>query len=229
MLPGKLNLPWESTSCPLRNCSGFASDPNLSQRPVVEWDVSGLLALMWDTWNQVFRQTLGPAERGYVGELRGHRNTWAHQAPFSTDDAYRVLDSTHRLLTSVSAPQAGEIEKMKTELLRLRFSEQARAQRRRTTTPITETTAAGGLPPWREVVSPHQDVAGGSYRQAEFAADLWQVYLGEAVSEYQDPAEFFRRTYLTDSLRAVAGQRRAAAGPERARPRGTAANQFRRR
>ena len=179
----------------------FASDPNLSQRPVVEWDVSGLLALMWDTWNQVFRQTLGPAERGYVGELRGHRNTWAHQAPFSTDDAYRVLDSTHRLLTSVSAPQAGEIEKMKTELLRLRFSEQARAQRRRTTAPITETTAVGGLPPWREVVSPHQDVAGGSYRQAEFAADLWQVYLGEAVSEYQDPAEFFRRTYLTDSLR----------------------------
>ena len=82
----------------------FASDPNLSQRPVVEWDVSGLLALMWDTWNQVFRQILGPAERGYVGELRGHRNTWAHQAPFSTDDAYRVLDSTHRLLTSVSAP-----------------------------------------------------------------------------------------------------------------------------
>ena len=133
--------------------------------------------------------------------MRGHRNTWAHQDPFSTDDAYRVLDSTHRLLTSVSAPQAGEIEKMKMELLRARFSEQARAQRRRTATPVADTTAAGGLPPWREVVSPHQDVAGGSYRQAEFAADLWQVYLGEGVSEYQDPAEFFRRTYLTDSLR----------------------------
>ena len=143
------------------NLQRFTADPMLAQRPVIEWDVAGLLALMWETWNDVFRQTLGPAERGYVGELRGHRNTWAHQDPFSTDDAYRVLDSTHRLLTSVSAPQAGEIDKMKTELLRLRFSEQARAQRRRTATPVADTTAAGGLPPWREVVSPHQDVAGG--------------------------------------------------------------------
>ena len=38
---------------------------------------------MWETWNDVFRATLGPAERGFVGELRGHRNRWAHQAPFS--------------------------------------------------------------------------------------------------------------------------------------------------
>ena len=87
------------------------------------------------------------------------------------------------------------------ELLRLRFAEQARAQRRRTTGQVVENQSTGGLPPWREVVSPHQDVAGGHYQQAEFAADLWQVYMGEGVSEYQDPSEFFRRTYLTDSLR----------------------------
>ena len=41
---------------------------------MIEWDVTGLLALMWETWNQVFRQILGPAERGYVGELQGHRS-----------------------------------------------------------------------------------------------------------------------------------------------------------
>ena len=179
----------------------FTNDPMLSQRPVAEWDVAGLLALMWETWNQVFRQILGPAERGYVGELRGHRTKWAHQEPFSTDDAYRALDTTQRLLASIAAPQTGEVEKMKSELMRLRYSEQARTQRRRTTGPAVESQPVGGLPPWREVVSPHQDVAGGSYRQAEFAADLWQVYLGEGVPEYQDPAEFFRRTYLTDSLR----------------------------
>ena len=87
------------------------------------------------------------------------------------------------------------------ELLRLRFNEQARSQRRRTTSPLADNQATGGLPPWREVVSPHQDVAGGQYQQAEFAADLWQVYLGGGVAEYQDPTEFFRRTFLTDSLR----------------------------
>ena len=179
----------------------FTSDPMLSKRPVVEWDAAALLALMWETWNQVFRQTLGPAERGLVGELRGHRTRWAHQEPFSTDDAYRALDSTHRLLTSVSAPQAGEVETMKMELLRLRFNEQARSQRRRTTSQVADNQATSGLTPWREVISPHQDVAGGQYQQAEFAADLWQVYLGGGVAEYQDPIEFFRRTFLTGSLR----------------------------
>ena len=179
----------------------FRSDPMYSNKPIVDWDVAGLLALMWDTWNQVFRNVLGPAERGYVGELRGLRNKWAHQEVFSSDDAYRALDSSQRLLTSISAPQAGEVEKMKMELLRLRFAEQARAQRRRTTGPVVENQSTGGLPPWREVVSPHQDVAGGHYQQAEFAADLWQVFMGEGVAEYQDPYEFFRRTYLTDSLR----------------------------
>jgi predicted AAA+ superfamily ATPase len=44
-------------------------------------------------------------------------------------------------------------------------------------------------------------VASGRYQQAEFAADLWQVHLNEGTTEYKDPVEFFRRTYLTDSLR----------------------------
>ena len=51
--------------------------------------------------------------------------------------------------------------------------------------------------------------------QAEFAADLWQTYLGEGTEEYRDPVEFFRRTYLTESLkRMLAGavQRLAGSG-----------------
>ena len=52
-------------------------------------------------------------------------------------------------------------------------------------------------------MAPHPDVASGRYNQAEFAADLWQVYKGEGSNEYLDPAEFFRRTYLTESLRAM--------------------------
>jgi predicted AAA+ superfamily ATPase len=44
-------------------------------------------------------------------------------------------------------------------------------------------------------------VASGRYQQAEFAADLWQVHLGEGTDEYRKPAEFFRRTYLTESLK----------------------------
>jgi predicted AAA+ superfamily ATPase len=50
------------------------------------------------------------------------------------------------------------------------------------------------------VVTPHRDVASGRYQQAEFAADLWQVHLGEGTDEDKHPVEFFRRTYLTESL-----------------------------
>jgi hypothetical protein len=32
--------------------------------------------------------------------------------------------------------------------------------------------APGTLKPWREIVTPHADVASGRYQQAEFAADL---------------------------------------------------------
>ena len=85
------------------------------------WDIAVVLGVMWNQWNEVFRKTLGQAERALVSELREVRNKWAHQRPFSTDDAYRALDSAARLLAAVSAPQADDVEKMKMELLRVRF------------------------------------------------------------------------------------------------------------
>jgi HEPN superfamily Swt1-like protein len=155
----------------------------------------------WHQWNEGFRKTLGHADRSLVSELRDVRNRWAHQEPFSGDDAYRALDSAGRLLTAVSAPQADEVEKMKMELLRLRFDEQVRHERRRSAGTAIESQASSGLKPWREVVTPHQDVASGRYQQAEFAADLWQVHLGEGSDESTKPVEFFRRTYLTERLK----------------------------
>lgn len=89
------------------------------------------------------------------------------------------------------------------ELLRVRFDEQARSEKRKSAGTAIESTATGNLKPWREVVTPHKDVASGRYQQAEFAADLWQVHLGEGTSEYRDPVEFFRRTYLTESLKGM--------------------------
>ena len=200
-----------------------------AKKPIAEWDVAVLLKLMWESWNDVFRKTLGHAERSLVSELRDHRNKWAHQESFSSDDAYRALDSAGRLLTAVSAPQADEIEKMKMELLRLRFDEQVRGEKRKSAGTAIESAAASNLKPWREVVTPHKDVASGRYQQAEFAADLWQVHLGEGTDEYRDPVEFFRRTYLTESLKEDAG--RCGAAPRRPgrRPSSPAPDQLRRR
>jgi hypothetical protein len=92
-----------------------------TQRPIGDWDAAALLKLMWDSWNDIFRKTLGPAERSLLSELRDHRNKWAHQQTFSGDDAYRALDSAGRLLTAVSAPQADDIEKPCKSLSASRF------------------------------------------------------------------------------------------------------------
>ena len=166
-------------------------------------DVAALLVVMDRKWGDVFRLILGKTERSLVNELMAVRNRWAHQEPFSSDDAYRGLDSAGRLLTAVSASQAEEVEKMKMELLRVRFDEQARGEKRKSAGTAIESAVTGSLKPWREVVTPHKDVASGRYQQAEFAADLWQVHLGQGTDEYRNPVEFFRRTYLTESLKGM--------------------------
>ncbi len=182
----------------------FLGDDRLNaKKPISDWDAGALIKVMWDSWNDVFRLTLGHTERSLVSELREHRNKWAHQHTFTGDDTYRALDSAGRLLSAVSAVEADEIEKMKTELLRLRFDEQVRSEKRKTAGTAIESGVAGNLKPWREVVTPHKDVASGRYQQAEFAADLWQVHLGQGTDEYKNPVEFFRRTYLTDSLKGI--------------------------
>jgi predicted AAA+ superfamily ATPase len=164
-------------------------------------DVAVLLAVMDRVWGSVFGAILGRADRNLVLELIDVRNRWAHQEPFSSEDADRALDSMARLLTAVSAPQADEVGKMKFELRRLIFDEQVRGEKRRVGGSLVDGTATGTLKSWREIVTPHADVASGRYQQAEFAADLWQVHLGEGSDEYKKPTEFFRRSFLTESLK----------------------------
>jgi len=198
-------------------------EPSLhdTQRPAakakgqaLQWDTQALLVVMWDHWNAVFKNTLGQAERTLVSELREVRNRWAHQKAFTTDDAYRALDSMVRLLNAVSAPEPAEaIDRIRQEVLRQRYEEHVRREMRQITEAPVEGRPQAGLKPWREVVQPHPDVAGGRYLQAEFMADLWQVFCGAASDEYQNPTEFFRRTYITEGLRTlIAGALRRVNG-----------------
>lgn len=174
-------------------------DPKGAGAKKINWeDPQTILNVLWFRWNEVFRSTLGQAERSLVSELRTVRNRWAHMENFTTDDTYRALDTAGRLLTAVSAKEADEIEKKKNELLRLRFEEQRRSEARKAAPVMGQ--PSGNLKPWREVVTPHPDVASGRYQQAEFAADLWQVFLGEGSDEYRDPTQFFHRTFLTGGL-----------------------------
>lgn len=57
------------------------------------------------------------------------------------------------------------------------------------------------LKPWREIAEPHSDVREGRFQQAEFAADLSRVHAGTATPEYQNPALFYQRTFITEGMR----------------------------
>ena len=166
----------------------------------LNWDTQALLQVMCELWNDCFKKILGPSDRNLAFELRDVRNKWAHQKAFSTDDAYRAIDSVSRLLAAVSSEQVEAVEQMKAEILRVKFDEQLRSQKRKESSIAVEGKPATGLRPWREIVTPHPDVASGRYQQAEFAADLWQVYLNEGSDEYKDPIEFYRRTFITEGL-----------------------------
>ena len=168
----------------------------------VNWDQQSLLKVMEIYWNDAFRDVLGRTERSLVSELMEVRNKVSHNEKFSYDDAERALDTIRRLLLAVSASEAADkVGVMRDEVLRTKFRELARNEERKKTHKFdiaVETVA--GLLPWKEVVTPHDDVATGEFQQAEFAADLAKVHNGSAPSEYLDPSEFFSRTYLTDGL-----------------------------
>jgi hypothetical protein len=164
-------------------------------------DLAWLLKGMHNTWNESWKQFLGAAERGYTSELREARNRWAHQDAFNSDDTARVLDTAERLLKAINAAeQVATVTNLRRELQRQVFEEQARSERRKDASKPTEGEPLAGLKSWREIVTPHTDVASGNFEQAEFAADLYQVATNNADEEYQDPVSFFRRTYLTSGL-----------------------------
>jgi predicted AAA+ superfamily ATPase len=180
-------------------------------RPVSLTDPAFQLRVMADKWDSVFRSELPRSARNLVDELRDVRNREAHRNEFTIDDAYRALDSMERLLANIGAPEARELGRAKDDLLRLRY----RGNDGAVAEDVLVKSRLTGLKPWREVVDPHEDVLRGRFSVAEFAADLYQVSLGQGPAEYADPAEFFDRTYLTGGLRGLlvsAARRLAGAG-----------------
>lgn len=160
-------------------------------------DIAALLTVLNNSWNEAFQADLGNAGRSYVNELRDVRNKWAHQTPFSLEDTHRAFDTMTRLLEMVAAPERVETAEI-TRKIMMEINEQSKASQ-----PALMQTASGALStlkPWREIATPHPDVSGGRYQQAEFAADLYQVITGRASSEYANPKEFFQRTYFTEGL-----------------------------
>jgi predicted AAA+ superfamily ATPase len=164
-----------------------------------------------------FDGAIGHVGQGYCKELREARNAWAHNKPFSDDDAYRCLDTAERLLIAIGAPStADEVKAIRLGLRRLTADKDDRkALRSAAVTPGSE-----GLRPWREVLAPHDDVSTGNFQAAEFAADLYKVAAtDDAGKDYAEPVQFFARTYLTEGLRDLIERAvRRLAGDQNASP-----------
>lgn len=175
--------------------------PNV-RRGELSWDISLLLRSITTFWEDVFKEVFGRVERSYVEEIRDIRNRLAHDKPFSTDDTDRALGTIKRLLESISAGEAaGKITEMRTSIIQRRLDDQRRnEERRRSNGGKRNTTGNSNLRSWRDVAVPHRDVASGQFKAADFAADLFMVHTGRSDVEYDDPREFFRRTYLTAGL-----------------------------
>lgn len=166
------------------------------------------------TWNEVFGHGFGPSVRSLVFEVADVRNRWAHQQSLTSDDTVRALDSMERVLEAFgNGDQRDRIRTLRRDLMRQMFDEESRSERRRTASKATEGTPAAGLTPWREIITPHADVASERFVQAEYAADLERVAGGTAEPEYQDPRLFFARTFITQGLRdLLAGAARRLSG-----------------
>lgn len=170
----------------------------------IHWDVQGLIRVMIKLWGPMFSQRFDRTEkskiRSLIGEANDIRNRHAHDMPFSYEDTYRDLDTIARVVDAMGDKErARKIREMAKAVMRVQFDEDRRNQTRKAA--AMEGTPLSALKAWREVVSPHVDVAKGNFLEAEFVADLHAVHVGKATAEYGNPKEFFARTFLTEGLK----------------------------
>ena len=178
-------------------------------------DAALCLFLIDVQWDDLFRRKLSREHRAWIKELVATRNKWAHKGllDMADNDAWRALDTMTRLIEQMDSEATERLRALartvrygtKGPSTAVRDVEEAKGYEsgKEIKTIVRPTVPRQGLQPWREIARPHPDVAAGRYRQAEFAADLSQVVRGTAEVEYQDPIEFFARTYFTKGIRGL--------------------------
>lgn len=161
-------------------------------------DINLCLLLLDLYWREVFDSPLGIQSRSWAKELKVIRDECSHygSGDFDEDYAGRALDTMARLCGKFDPAQAYDIR----ALARRPDAEPVADEKPRVDADEPrEPTALS----WRRLIRPHPDVAQGTYRRAEFAADLALVSQGKGAPEYVDAREFYKRTYLTAGLKAL--------------------------
>ena len=182
-------------------------------------DLSYFPKVVHENWQGAFAQHFKDdlTVQSTLWVINKARNQVAHPGNQDIDAEYtraRLYDIAD-LLGRINAPN----EKNKVEAIRDAFSAAALSTVS-TPTPSSNVAAqtlptkardrqdslqprsSNNLAPWRDVIRPNNDVALGTFEEAEFAADLQQVYDGRAdATGYGNPVNFFNQTYITPGLR----------------------------
>jgi predicted AAA+ superfamily ATPase len=194
-LNGKYGDRWSAEVGRTAGLTGRDATPNESDPAYLFW-------VFDKQWHGLFKDRLSFEDKRAVSALWDARKEWAHGERISSERTERVLMDSEHILRSIGAvQQADKADEMRREFRRLMFEEDQKKLQRAQEKALSVQVDSTGLPAWRDVVEPHDDVARGTFELAQFAADLRQVHQGVAGPEYGDPVEFFGRTYLTRGLR----------------------------
>ena len=139
-----------------------------------------------------------------------HPGTQDFEEEYTRTHLYHIAD----VLGKINAPQLKtEVENIRDQLSQRQATAQENTAPQLTVAGIATTSEQPNQPqtrgntdlkPWREVIRPNQDIAQGSYQQAEFMAELQQVHDGRADNtQYGNPVSFFEHTYITPGIRAL--------------------------
>ena len=186
---------------------------NLRQNDNIEAaiDIDEFPLLISRNWRDIFWEQ-------FDGEMTVQNRLWlikeardkaAHpgqqdmDAEYVRTNLYQIVD----VLDKINVPtQKQAVEKIRDQLVNpASQSDLAIAPAQEQSEPTTQPSrSSGNLTPWREVIRPNTDVQQGIFQEAEFAADLQQVYDGRAsATNYGNPVSFFNHTYITPGIRTL--------------------------
>ena len=204
---------WNQVSLYLRESTREYPKEGSIDKLIASLDMETCLFLFDRAWNDVFRKKLSVDYRTWAKELVGVVEKLNHNTDisFSIDDTWRALDTMARICDALDDDGAESIRALQRKTrygsedgsTSINESPSSISSDKSKHESVMSEIMPSGLPSWRDIIEPHQDVAQGRYKNAEFAADLSQVSRGEGAFEYRDPVEFFARTYVTEGMKSL--------------------------